>query len=57
MKAYGLHFGMWRDEDYGPSSKYCDMKSKKRREWRRILHKEERNRIKKLIRRELNEEL
>ena len=29
----------WKDEDFGPTSKHCNLSSKKRREWRRIMHK------------------
>lgn len=40
MKPYGTELRLiWTSEEYGPSSKYCKMKSKNRREWRRILHK------------------
>ena len=40
MKPYGTELRLiWADEEYGPSSKYRKMKSKNRREWRRILHK------------------
>ena len=51
MKPYGSENQkwFWRDEEYGPSSKHCKMKSKNRREWRRILHKKGRNNSKKEI--------
>lgn len=57
MKPYGLHFGMWRDEDYGPPSKYRKVKAKNRREYRRLLHKEARNKVKREIRKELDDKL
>lgn len=55
MKAYGLHLGMWRDEDYGPQSKHRKMKAKNRREYRRLLHKEERNKTKRQINKDLED--
>jgi hypothetical protein len=40
MKPYGTELRLiWADEEYGPPSKYRKIKSKNRREWRRILHK------------------
>lgn len=43
MKPYGWHHLLWKDEDYGPSSKHCKLKSRKRHEWRRLLHKKGRS--------------
>ena len=47
MKAYGSENmkWFWRDEEYGPSSKYMKISSKKRSEFRRRLHKRARANI------------
>lgn len=39
MKQYGWRRGLWRDEEYGPTSKYRNMSSKKRQHERRCLKK------------------
>lgn len=44
---------MYRDEDGGPTSKHAPgLKSKSRKESRRVLHKSARNKIKEEIRKE-----
>lgn len=43
MKPYGWKHGLWRSEDFGPSSKHRKMKSKNRRRSRQLLHKKARN--------------
>ena len=53
MKPYGERFGMWRDEDFGPPSRYCHRSGTRyRKVSRRLLHKKARNSLK----RELNKE-
>lgn len=43
MKAYGSeNKKFWRDEEFGPSTKYRPT-CKDRHEWRRLLHKKGRN--------------
>ena len=49
MRPYGWKQRMWKDEDGGPTSKYRNLSSKKRKESRRLLHKSERNKIKREI--------
>lgn len=41
MKAYGSENQkyFWRDEEFGPSTKFRKITSKNRNEWRRRLHK------------------
>lgn len=46
MKQYGWRRGLWRDEEYGPTSKHRNMSSKKRQHERRCLKKQERSRTK-----------
>lgn len=37
---------LWRDDEFGPTSKRRKLKSKNRREWRRIMSKKSRNQAK-----------
>ena len=39
MKPYGMPLKEWWDEAFGPPSRQCNMKSKNRHAWRRIMHK------------------
>lgn len=57
MKAYGSENQkyFWRDEEFGPSTKYADIKSKNRHEWRRLLHKKGRSNGRKEIKLQLKD--
>lgn len=38
-QPYGWHGTHWRDEDFGPATKFTGGPMKSRRRWRQILHK------------------
>jgi hypothetical protein len=39
MQLYAKRKGEWKDDDNGPSTRYANLKSKKRRALRRIAHR------------------
>lgn len=48
MKPYGEKIGIWRDEDFGPPSKWTHRSGTRyRKRDRRLLHKKARNSLKK----------
>jgi len=51
MFPYGFQFGMYRDEEGGPTSKHHKLTSKNRHTSRRVLHKSERAKVKQRIKR------
>lgn len=51
MQPYGDR-GYWETEDYGVPTRIGDLRSKNRKELRRLLHKQARNDAKKEIRNE-----
>ena len=55
MFPYGFNPGDWRDEDWGPPSKYAELSSNKRSGYRRLMHKNARNKSKREITRMLDE--
>lgn len=54
MQPYGFNPGDWRSEDWGPASKYAELSSNKRSGYRRLMHKNARNKSKREITRELD---
>lgn len=47
MRPYGERFGMWRDEDFGPPTKWSHRSDTRyRKRSRRLLHKKARNSLK-----------
>lgn len=55
MFPYGFRPGDWKDEDWGPTSKYAELSSNKRSGYRRLMHKNARNKSKREITRMLDE--
>jgi len=55
MYPYGFQPGDWRDEDWGPPSKYAELSSNKRSGYRRLMHKKARNKSKREITKALDE--
>ncbi len=56
MSPYGRRRGDWCCEEFGPPSRIGKLKSKNRKSSRRLLHKQARNDVKKLIQKDKEEQ-